>query len=88
MTNLIYCKGPFDKYFPAEAVQNASGLGLHYVDGKVKWDLLSTSHLFKVHVCTIFAGSPQSQLNCLFVGTTVFEGMARFGSRQNDNMTM
>ena len=26
-------------YFSAEAIQNAAGLGLHYVDGKPKWDL-------------------------------------------------
>ena len=38
--------------FTAEAIHNAAGLGLHYVDGKPSWDLTCNVRISKVLVCT------------------------------------
>ena len=34
-------------FFTGETIQNAAGFGLHYVDGKPRWDLTCNSRVSK-----------------------------------------
>ena len=51
----------YTKHYPrslfvntGEAIQNASGLGLYFVNGKPKWDLTCNVRLSQVHVSILF----------------------------------